>query len=213
MMCMHIRHTPDTLPAAGRASDKEDYRKLVRTHAREPATYCGPARSPYTVPAAWSTLPGMTSHDPTGLRRDPDMTPPARVTVEDAAKLLGITVDAVRKRIERGTLRSVRVDKTRYVLLDGREDANMTSHDPDMTVALLAELKDRIRFLEAELESRKEEARRKDHLLAAALERVPAIEVPSEGSDSPMTAADGSDKGTPTPEPERRPWWLRLFGG
>jgi hypothetical protein len=60
---------------------------------------------------------------------------------------------------------------------------------------------------------RTEENRRKDHLLAAALERIPAIEA----SESPETPAE-EQSGTETP-PERetdtqhRPWWRRMFGG
>ncbi len=149
-------------------------------------------------------------------RPDSDMTPPVRLSVEDAAKLLGLSVDAVRKRIERGTLRSEKVDKTRYVLLDDLatdHDPDMTRHDSDITAALVAELKDRIRFLEAELEDRKEEARRKDHLLAATLERIPELEAPREPRESPETASEEPAKGhDDVPEEERRPWWRRIFG-
>ncbi len=73
------------------------------------------------------------SHDPAGpdmTQHDTDMTHPPRVTVEDAAQLLGVSVDAVRKRIERGTLRSERVGKARYVLLD---ETAMTDHDTART--------------------------------------------------------------------------------
>ncbi len=149
---------------------------------------------------------------------DSDMTPPVRLSVEDAAKLLGLSVDAVRKRIERGTLRSEKVDKSRYVFLDQDDlatdrDPDMTRHDSDMTAALVAELKDRIRFLESELVDRKEEARRKDHLLAAALERIPELEAPSEARESPETASAPAEGVVEVPEEgEGRPWWRRIFG-
>jgi hypothetical protein len=56
-------------------------------------------------------------HDVGGASHDTDMTPTGlgdlRVAVEDAAQLLGITVDAVCKRIERGTLQSEKVNSTR----------------------------------------------------------------------------------------------------
>jgi excisionase family DNA binding protein len=47
-----------------------------------------------------------------------DMPGRRRVTVEEAAKLLGLSGNAIRKRLERGTLRSEKVNGVRYVLLD-----------------------------------------------------------------------------------------------
>ena len=68
-------------------------------------------------------------HDVGGASHDADMAPTGhddlRVTVEDAAWLLDITVDALRKRIERGTLQSEKVNNTRYVVLD----TDMIRHD------------------------------------------------------------------------------------
>ncbi len=126
------------------------------------------------------------------------MTPPLRVAVEDAAKLLGLSVDAVRKRLERGTLRGEKVNGTRYVLLD----VDMTDHDPtgqrydgDLTV-LLESQRDQIEFL-------REELRRKDHLLAATLERIPpALEAPPDTPDSLVTTSEDANGGA---SPEYRP--------
>jgi hypothetical protein len=56
------------------------------------------------------------------------------------------------------------------------------------------ELRDRVAFLERELEMRTEENRRKEHLLAAALERIPALEPP----ESPETPSE------PVPNTEPR---------
>ena len=153
----------------------------------------------------------MTQHDT-------DMTtPPIRVTVEDAAKLLGVSIDAIRKRIERGTLKSEKVNGTRYVFLDSdmsEQDADRTGHDTDMS-ALVASMQDQINTLKQELEDWKEQARRKDHLLAAALERIPAIEAPPEPPESPVSASEGwgnNTGGGEEEEPEKRSWWQRLFG-
>ena len=75
----------------------------------------------------------------------------------------------------------------------------------------------RVAFLEGQLKIRTEENRRKDHLLAAALERIPAIEAPSEERGSPETDAAGRpDTSAPTQQQtpaEVRPWWRRMFGG
>jgi excisionase family DNA binding protein len=150
----------------------------------------------------------MTQHDT-------DMTSHPRVSVEEAAKILGVSVDAIRKRIERGTIRSEKVNKTRYVFLDGDmtdHDDNRTRHDTDMT-PLNEELRDRIRFLEGELEDRKEEVRRLHHLLAGALERIPAIEeAPPEPREAPVSASEEQDGAQAPREPEKRSWWRKMFG-
>ncbi len=158
----------------------------------------------------------MTQHDS-------NMTSPTRVSVEEAAKILDVSVDAIRKRIERGTIRSEKIDKTRYVFLDGDmsdHDDNRTRHDTNMT-PLNEELRDRIRFLEGELEDRKEEVRRLHHLLAGALERIPAIEEaspePREASETgsdlrPGVDPQGDDAGADTGT-SRPSWWRRIFSG
>ena len=45
---------------------------------------------------------------------------------------------------------------------------------------MVRSLEDQVAYLRQQLATRDEELRRKDHLLAAALERIPAIEAPSE---------------------------------
>src|SRR5215210_1111473 len=149
----------------------------------------------------------MTQHDANMDRdmtqQDFDMTTSGQVTVEEAARLLDVSVDAVRKRIERGTLRSAKVGKTRYVLLDdvmtqqdsdrtrhdSGPDFDMTGHDTDMT-ALVASMQDQIDTLKRELEDRKEEARRKDAILMTMAQRIPELEAPSEARQSAETASE-----------------------
>src|SRR5215212_4220393 len=143
-------------------------------------------------------------------RQDGDMTTPMRVTVEEAAKILDVTVDAVRKRIERGTLRSEKVGKTRYVLVDdimtqhdtdrtrqdSGQDSDRTNHNSDMA-ALLASMQDQIDTLKQELEDRKEEARRKDAILMTMAQRIPELEAPAspEAREGDMTSSEEADKG------------------
>lgn len=101
-----------------------------------------------------------------------------RVTVVEAAAILGITPDAVRSRLRRGTLRRNEApDGTVLVALssDGRDgpDASAADRPTDQTtVAYIDGLKSKIEVLQRELVDWKEEAHRKDHLLAAALERI-----------------------------------------
>jgi excisionase family DNA binding protein len=166
----------------------------------------------------------MTHQDADMTRQDADMTTSGHVTVEEAARLLDVSVDAIRKRIERGTLGSEKVGKTRYVLLDdvmthpdaGRtrqdsgHDANRTRQDTDMT-SLLTSMQDQIDTLKRELEDRKEEARRKDAILMTMAQRIPELEAPIETRESPVTASQESS--STTPHNEERPSWWRTFLG
>jgi len=182
----------------------------------------------------------MTQHDTNMTRQDDDMTgqdydmtTSGHVTVEEAARLLDVSVDAVRKRIERGTLRSEKVSKTRYVFLDDvliQQDADRTQHDssPDSgrtihdsdMAALLASMQDQIDTLKQALEDRKEEARRKDAILMTMAQRIPELEAPREASSEARegreTASEGADKSMTPPEqqePTQRRSWLRAFFG
>jgi hypothetical protein len=156
-----------------------------------------------------------------------------RVTVVEAAAILGVTPDAVRSRLRRGTLRRDETpDGTVLVVLendtvagdgrDGRDDQSTDRPTDHTTVAYINGLTSKIELLERELADWKDEARRKDHLLAAALERIPAIEAPqetpSEARDSDLTPFEQAAKGDIPPgdtEPPRaeRSWWQRWFGG
>jgi len=156
-----------------------------------------------------------------------------KLTVAQAADALGVTVDAVRSRIKRETIEHVREEGRVYVILVGDQGETSTDQDfdqgsaqgsaqyvdqgqgeperdPDYRDELVEELRDRVRYLE-------EESRRKDHLLAAALERIPAasLEAPRETRDNSETPSDG-EAGTGTPASDtdqpRRSWWRRFFG-
>src|SRR5829696_1689274 len=127
--------------------------------------------------------------------------PPSRqrVSVDEAARALGLTVDAVRKRVQRGTIEHEKDWPGRVrIILDSPDNAStLQDESPDSTGradALIAakdetieELRDRVRRLEREVDTRNEEIRRRDHLLAAALERIPAIEAPQEAPEDADT--------------------------
>ena len=130
-----------------------------------------------------------------------------RLDMRSAADALGISVDAVRMRARRGSLESEHRDGRLYVWVNADEPGDETTVGGD--AGLVAELKDRIRYLE-------EESRRKDHLLAAALERIPpALEAPApaEPREAPETASETGAGGDVPPTEERRSWWRRIFGG
>jgi len=139
-----------------------------------------------------------------------------RTTVSEAAEILGISAEAVRGRIRRGTIPVEREGGTVYVLIKGTEkhrttgdQSRTTSDQPgDRTDLLIAELQDRVRSLE--------EANRENRRIIAALtSRIPAIEAAPEVPESPER---GGSSPTPTGTPEgpqesvQRPWWRRWFG-
>jgi len=80
----------------------------------------------------------------------------------------------------------------------------------------IGDLRDRVEHLQRELEGRNEELRRKDHLLAAALERIPAIEPPAEPSPEtrePPETVSAETEGVEAPLAEEKPSFLRrIFG-
>jgi hypothetical protein len=143
-----------------------------------------------------------------------------RTTVSEAAEILGISAEAVRGRIRRGTIPVEREGGTVYVLIEGTERhrtaggrSRTTGDQPsDRTDLLIAELQDRVRSLE--------EANRENRRIIAALtSRIPAIEAPQEARESPETVEDEAERAEPRPdapgaqEGVQRPWWRRVFGG
>ncbi len=162
--------------------------------------------------------------------------PPSRqrVSVDEAARVLGLTVDAVRKRVQRGTIKHEKDQAGRVrILLDSPDNTSTIQDDsPDTTGPAkleavleakdeaIEDLRDRVRSLERQLDARQEEIRRRDILLANLVERVPQLEAPSEARDSSVSPGP-SDTATPAPEeaqegPERpqapRSLWSRIFG-
>jgi len=142
-----------------------------------------------------------------------------RVTVTDAAALLGTTEGALRKRIARGTLPHERDAEGRvWVLLDTgtqREDAGQqTGQDP--YGELVEELRDRVRSLE---EANRENRR----IIAGLIQRVPELEParedesreatqePPGGQERAPAGQDASGRRAGQEKSTRRPWWRRWF--
>ena len=156
-----------------------------------------------------------------------------RHTVKEAADELGITVDAVRGRIRRGTLDSVKLDGVVYVLLDAtnREhqndesatesaDASRQAADQAGLVAdesgLVGDQSELVGDLRGQIDWLRREVERKDTIIMQMAQRIPAIEAGDE-QESPVTATEGTDRGKAPPEQqedaERRSWLYRFFFG
>ena len=149
-----------------------------------------------------------------------------RVSVEEAATLLGIEKGSVKKRIQRGKLRSEKeAGGPTWVYLDRSETVRDQSQRRSETDRdeLVGELRDRVRslegMLEREREARTEERRRHDTLMAQLMQRIPELEAPQESSGAPEPDEEHQGRGEPavpdrgSQEGVRRPWYRRWFGG
>ena len=143
----------------------------------------------------------------------------SRLTVPEAARQLGISPEAVRNRLSRGTLRSVKESGTVYVLLEADRMRHTDDIPDDIPQALVGEMRSRIESLERQLEQANERDRENRRIIAALTSRIPAIEAPQEARESPETVENEGERAEPRPaageaqEGVQRPWWRRVFGG
>jgi chromosome segregation ATPase len=151
-----------------------------------------------------------------------------RVSVYEAAEAMGVTVDAIRKRISRGTIPHERDDDGRvWVLLDTDQDAASKVQDtdqPQSDVSALISAKDEtIEALRGQLEEANERDRENRRIIAALTSRIPAIEAPQEATEAAETVEEAPERSEPhsatggaqedTQRPRSRPWWQRIIGG
>jgi len=101
-----------------------------------------------------------------------------RVSVDEAARTLGLTVDAVRKRVQHGQIAYEKDAAGRVrIILDGGGALQDEGRDAAgrATSALVEELRDRVAFLELELQNRTKEIRRRDTIIISLTEAVKAL--------------------------------------
>jgi hypothetical protein len=126
---------------------------------------------------------------------------------------MDISAEAVRQRIKRGTLPTEKDSTgTVHVILS---ESLVGDSTPDST-ALIESLREQVAYLKETVAKRDEEIRRRDHLLAVALEHIPAPEEPSEARESPVSSSGEASKGVASPEhqpSQRRSWLQRFFFG
>src|SRR5215203_1569893 len=139
---------------------------------------------------------------------------------------MGVTVDAIRKRISRGTIPHERDPDGRvWVLLDADQDAASRVRDTDQpqsdATALISAKDETIAALQEQLAQANERDRENRRIIAALTSRIPAIEAPPDAPDAPgptETAEEQQSRGQPHPdapgpqEGTRRPWWRRVLG-
>ena len=145
-----------------------------------------------------------------------------RFSIQEAARRLGISEGAVRKRVTRDTLRHEKDDDGRvYVYLDsggrqGVDNGQDEGVDPN-SGALISQLRDEVAYL-------RDENRRKDEIIMqqAMTMRQLSAGPSQEPSDTAETVEEASDRAEPRPATggaqegvrrEARPWWRRVFRG
>jgi excisionase family DNA binding protein len=133
------------------------------------------------------------------------------MTVADAAEMLGVSQDAIRQRIRRGTIAHEKDESGRvYVYVDPTHtdhDSVRNAGDDGVHDALIEELRKQNEFLRAELE-------RKDAILLTMARRIPELEPASspEPPESPVSPSEAYGGGKDHPDQERPSWWRRIFG-
>ena len=152
------------------------------------------------------------------------------MTVEGAARSLGIKEESVRKRVRRGKMHSEQgADGRLYVYVDGTEavrDRNRderenlygdrSEEDPTDAALEMLEAKDEtIRILQDQLKEEREARERADKIIAQLAQlnatlttRVPQLEDPLTESPNTEGMTVGSAEGIAM-TPERSPWWRR----
>jgi hypothetical protein len=156
-----------------------------------------------------------------------------RLTVQEAAEVLGTSVDAVRMRARRGSLLSEKDPDGRvYVWVDSDESETKPRLNGE-SAALISAKDETIRVLHEQLEAEREAHREARRIIAGLVQRIPELEAPQEpsgASESVMTeperaesrSATGDVQGGPERPPDTaewpahggllRPWWRRVFG-
>jgi excisionase family DNA binding protein len=161
-----------------------------------------------------------------------------RLTTDQAADRLGISVDAVRGRIKRGTLEHEREGNKVYVLLDtdqsttNRDQSGNQSTGQARPAKLVEVLTGQVEHLREQLAEEREARRRADTIIAQLAQSneeqartIRAIDSPrdeqNEGQETPGPGPEGSH----TPEEAKpgegnverggthRGLWRRIFGG
>ncbi len=168
-----------------------------------------------TVPIAGYYAPVSDDHRPgayggwTGGERDllrcpvMDQTPTSRLTVSEAAGVLGISVEAVRGRVKRRTIAHERDGDRVYVILDA--DQMATGHDqsndqPNDQTLMVARLEDEVEFL-------RDQVRRQQEIIAQQAVTMRQLSAPpestvvdQEGEEPPAEAGGPQNQSS-------RAWW------
>ena len=146
--------------------------------------------------------------------------------LKEAAETLGVTSEAVRKRVRRGTIASEKHEDGRVLVwvdvgsdsgYDGGSDGGYDERVGRGYDELLEEVRDRVRSLEKQLDEEKEANRENRRIIAGLVQRVPELGPAQEPREGHVTDSEEPNKGTAAPSEQqetsqRRSWWRAFFG-
>jgi len=144
-----------------------------------------------------------------------------RFAVPEAAEILGITAEAVRQRIRRGTLPSEKDEAgSVFVFLNPRKHQTNRQHNDstqphddhttDNTV-LYERMSSEIDYLRSQLDKERESSAELRRIIAALTQRIPELEAPREEREASVTVSEEQGDGAAPPEQEQRRSWLHRF--
>ena len=143
------------------------------------------------------------------------------VNVGVASQALGISTDAVRKRIARGSLESDRPNGHVLVWLDeGGTETGQATQDEGHG-ALVEMLTDQVAYLRSQLDQERQAHAEARRIIGGLVQRVPELEAatperttkPGESSNSPGPTRTPTDTAGGARATTQLPWWRKVFGG
>ena len=159
-----------------------------------------------------------------------------KVTIQEAARRLGVKEDAVRKRIQRRSMRHEKAEDGRvYVWVDTTQDttrdtgqATQDAYQDAAQDERVEDLREQVGYLRRQLDEEREARRRADTIIAQLARTteeqartIRELEAPSPPGEreSPENVEHEPERAQPRPatggaqESAQRPWWRRVFGG
>ena len=155
--------------------------------------------------------------------RDQPSTGRRRVTVAEAASILGTSVEAIRGRIKRKTLEAEHTREGVFVYLDtdqltsGRgQTTDQLRHEPD---ALISAKDEAIAALCEQVEAERRANEENRRIIAMLTSRIPELEAPASPrqTQGPEVATELLERAETAPlargaqSETAAPWWKRLF--
>ena len=147
-----------------------------------------------------------------------------RLTVTEAAQALGLSVDAIRSKVKRNSIPHTREGGRVYILLSADQvttghgqaaDQGAGGSQPE-SGTLTSELRDRLRYVEQQLEAERQAHAEARRIIAGLVDRIPQLEAPPPARGSPEPGVQAGDRGSVPTDPQTatspRPWWRRVFG-
>ena len=159
-----------------------------------------------------------------------------RLSVAEAAEVLGVTRDAIHKRIKRGSIEHEKGEDGRFYVdvdtsapgLDESVDKSKDKSKVEVLERLIEGQQDRIESLERQLMRHGDETERLHQIVAGLAQanaeqartiraiEAPASEEPTQDAETVEEEPEGAEPRSATgstQEATQRPWWRRLFGG